>query len=170
MQDQGPEALSLRDLARQAGVTHSAPRRHFPDRQALLDTLAEDAFRRVTDDLEAAARAAPHDPVSRFRAAAGAYVRFAAREARLHDLMFAMKSGEAPVPLQQEADRFFAVTADLLAPSAALNGDPGPDDGPRRLLVVACLQGLAALVASGRVPEDAVSSALDEAAHTFLGQ
>ena len=34
------QALSLRELARDAGVSHGAPRRHFPDRAALLDAVA----------------------------------------------------------------------------------------------------------------------------------
>src|SRR3954453_21421902 len=39
--------LSLRELARQAGVSHGAPRRHFADKQALLDALAVDGFERL---------------------------------------------------------------------------------------------------------------------------
>ena len=41
------EDLSLRELARRAGVSHAAPRRHFADKQALLDALAEDGFSRL---------------------------------------------------------------------------------------------------------------------------
>ena len=43
--EQGTDSLSLRDLARQAGVSHAAPRRHFADRQALLDALADAGLR-----------------------------------------------------------------------------------------------------------------------------
>ncbi|MEW2235322.1 helix-turn-helix domain-containing protein, partial [Streptomyces sp. NPDC024062] len=42
----GAEQLSLRDLARDVGVSHAAPRRHFADRRALLDALAESGFTR----------------------------------------------------------------------------------------------------------------------------
>jgi len=47
LREQGVEQLSLRDLARQAGVSHAAPRRHFADRQALLDALAGAGFARL---------------------------------------------------------------------------------------------------------------------------
>ena len=40
----------------QVGVSHAAPRRHFPDKQALLDALAEDGFERLGRDLRAADR------------------------------------------------------------------------------------------------------------------
>ena len=45
LREGGVEALSLRELARAVGVSHAAPRRHFPDRQALLDALAERGLR-----------------------------------------------------------------------------------------------------------------------------
>ena len=46
--------LSLRALARQVGVSHAAPRRHFAGKQALLDALAEDGFERLGAELRAA--------------------------------------------------------------------------------------------------------------------
>ena len=49
----GLAQLSLRDLARQAGVSHAAPRRHFADKQALLDALAQDGFERLGRELRA---------------------------------------------------------------------------------------------------------------------
>src|SRR5215470_4643684 len=40
----GPGALSLRELARRAGVSHAAPYRHFESREALLAALATEGF------------------------------------------------------------------------------------------------------------------------------
>jgi len=54
LREDGIERLSLRDLARQAGVSHAAPRRHFADRQALLDALAVAGFLRLSDELREA--------------------------------------------------------------------------------------------------------------------
>src|SRR5262249_42865731 len=54
LREDGIEALSLRELARRAGVSHAAPRRHFTDRQALLDALAEAGFTRLADEMHAA--------------------------------------------------------------------------------------------------------------------
>ena len=44
VRERGVQELSLRELAREVGVSHAAPRRHFPDRQALLDALAHGAL------------------------------------------------------------------------------------------------------------------------------
>src|SRR3954467_12335957 len=49
--------LSMRELAREVGVSHAAPRRHFADKQALLDALAEDGFLRLGAELQAASGA-----------------------------------------------------------------------------------------------------------------
>ncbi len=54
MRERGVQELSLRELAREVGVSHGAPRRHFPDRQALLDALAEAGFARLGAELRAA--------------------------------------------------------------------------------------------------------------------
>ncbi|SEB51872.1 DNA-binding transcriptional regulator, AcrR family [Nocardioides exalbidus] len=44
VRDGGPEALSLRELARRVGVSHAATYRHFADREALVDAVAERAL------------------------------------------------------------------------------------------------------------------------------
>lgn len=53
---EGPSALSLRDLARRAGVSHAAPAHHFKDRAGLLTAVATEGF-----DLLAAALAQAKD-------------------------------------------------------------------------------------------------------------
>ncbi len=75
--ERGVEAVSLRGLARDLGVSHAAPSRHFPDRRALLSELAKDAFRRSVEAMNAGADAAGPDPVARYRALGRSYVRFA---------------------------------------------------------------------------------------------
>ena len=42
--ESGADGLSLREVARRAGVSHAAPRRHFPDKRALLGALAERGY------------------------------------------------------------------------------------------------------------------------------
>lgn len=46
--EEGFGALSLREVARRAGVTHAAPYRHFADKEALLAAVAEEGFRAMT--------------------------------------------------------------------------------------------------------------------------
>src|SRR3954452_14348403 len=77
VRERGVQALSLRQLAREARVSHGAPRRHFPDRQALLDALEDTGFARMGNELRAAVDAAGDDFRPRLQPLAAAYVRFA---------------------------------------------------------------------------------------------
>ena len=45
--ERGPQALSLRELARRAGVSHAAPAHHFGDKPGLLTAIAAEGFRRL---------------------------------------------------------------------------------------------------------------------------
>src|SRR5271168_2514545 len=94
LRERGAQELSLRELARDVGVSHGAPRRHFADRQALLDALAEAGFQRLGAELLEAATQAGTDFEARLRAVGGAYIRFATDDAALLELMFAGKHRE----------------------------------------------------------------------------
>ncbi|GAA2495959.1 TetR/AcrR family transcriptional regulator [Streptomyces gobitricini] len=75
----GPAALSLRDLARRAGVSHAAPAHHFKDRAGLLTAIAAEGF-----DLLAATLADATD----LRDAGVHYVRFAMEHPAHFQVMF----------------------------------------------------------------------------------
>ena len=129
--------LSLRELARQVGVSHAAPRRHFAGKQALLDALAEDGFERLGDDLRTALAAAGPSFDARLLAFGRAYVRFATEHAALLELMFAGKHRPgAADSLRQAADRAFDAPLSLIAEGQAAGeivGRRSPGRRHRRL-------------------------------------
>ena len=43
--ERGADGISLRELARAAGVSHAAPAHHFTDRRGLFTALATEGFR-----------------------------------------------------------------------------------------------------------------------------
>ncbi|MEZ0446533.1 TetR/AcrR family transcriptional regulator [Cellulomonas sp. ICMP 17802] len=143
----GVDALSLRALARDIGVSHAAPARHFRDRQALLDALAIDGFQRLNRAMQSAARddAALRD---RFERVGAAYVEFATTHAALLGLMYAHKHAEgAPEELVEAGHGSLAVAVDLVVEGQAA-GQVREGD-PLRLaqLAFATVHGLAALAA-----------------------
>src|SRR5882757_1252230 len=76
----GPEAVSVREAARRAGVSPGAPFRHSPSRDALMNAVAEEAQRRFRAEIMAALAEAPvGDPLGRFRCLGLAYLRWAMR-------------------------------------------------------------------------------------------
>lgn len=167
LREDGAEMLSLRELARRAGVSHAAPRRHFADRQALLAALAEAGFTRLADEVEAAIGSAGGDYRARLRAGAGAYLRFAIRDTALVELMFTVKNAaDSPGP-REAAERLFAVIGALLGQGQQA-GLLAPGDPFRlQLLFGATLQGIAALVTSGRIPPGQADLLMDDAIALF---
>jgi len=137
--------LSLRELARQIGVSHAAPRRHFAGKQALLDALAEDGFERLGTELRGAlADADGFD--ARLLAFARAYVQFATEHAALLELMFAGKHRPGAAPsLRAAADRAFETPLALIVEGQA-GGDVAPGDPERvGMVAFAAAHGIAAL-------------------------
>lgn len=53
--EKGPGAISLRSIARRAGVSHAAPAHHFRDRAGLLSAVAAEGFRRMNEAMVEAA-------------------------------------------------------------------------------------------------------------------
>jgi len=160
--------LSLRELARQVGVSHAAPRRHFADKQALLDALAQDGFERLGEELRAALAGA-HDFDARMRAFAHAYVAFATDHAALLELMFAGKHRPgAADSLRRAADRAFEAPLGLVvdgqASGAVVPGDPEQVG----TVAFATLQGLAALVNSGMLEPAGLGETVDAAVERLI--
>ncbi|WP_247048167.1 TetR/AcrR family transcriptional regulator [Arthrobacter rhizosphaerae] len=90
IEEAGVDGLSLRQLARDLGVSHAAPGKHFRDKQALLDALALDGFRGMNARIIGASEAAG-DHRSRFVRIARAYVDFAVSHPVLLAVMHSTK-------------------------------------------------------------------------------
>ena len=88
LDQEGPAALSLREIARRAGVSHGAPRRYFPTHLTLLSAIARDSFTRLGALADTALAAAPTDPRARLAILARVYLDFAAAHRGRYALMF----------------------------------------------------------------------------------
>jgi len=80
--------LSLRAVARRAGVSHAAPYRHFPNHEALLVELAKEGFAELREGIAEAGAAASALESDRIAKIGAAYMRFVARRPELASLMF----------------------------------------------------------------------------------
>jgi len=157
----GVAGLSLRELARELGVSHGAPRPHFPDKRALLDALAVQGLERLGAELDAGLSQVSGSFDQRLTAFARSYVRFAVEHPALLALMFARKDNPDLPELRAANDRAFAAPSALIA-GAMDSGEIDSDDPDRiAMAVLATLQGLAAIIASdmiGERPADEVIS------------
>jgi AcrR family transcriptional regulator len=166
VRESGVDGLSLRDLARRAGVSHGAPRSHFVHRQALLDALAEVGFERLTADVRRALDGGG-GLRDRFRRVAHAYVDFAVDDAALMDLMFQAKTTDEPGTVREAAATLFA-TLDAAVGPAVSDGAADESRDLFKMLFAATMQGIAALVASGRLDRSAGDRLVDAAMDTML--
>jgi len=83
----GLASLSMREVARRAGVSHQAPYHYFPDRESILAALAEEGFIRLYEELDEV-RDAASCAADRLAHAGEAYVRFAQQHPAHFRLMF----------------------------------------------------------------------------------
>jgi AcrR family transcriptional regulator len=80
VKEQGAENVSVREVAKRAGVSSGAPFRHFPSRTTLMTAVAEQAMRRFRDEIVRALEEVKSDaPLDRFRALGTAYMRWVVR-------------------------------------------------------------------------------------------
>src|SRR5690606_38896617 len=87
IETEGIAAVSLRRVAREAGVSSGAPYHHFADRAALLADLATQGFHLLGAEVTVARDSAP-TPLAGLTAIADAYVRFARDNPGYFRLMF----------------------------------------------------------------------------------
>jgi AcrR family transcriptional regulator len=166
--ERGAQALSLRELAREIGVSHAAPRRHFPDRQALLDALAEDGFERLGEELRGAVQRAGAAFDGRLHALAQAYIGFATRHAALLELMFAGKQRAGADRVRETADRAFAVPMAVIAEAQAAGELAPGDPGRVAIAAFATMQGLATMANGGMIESQPVTAVVTDAIDQLL--
>lgn len=84
----GLGGLSLRKVAKQAGVSHAAPYAHFADKQALIAAISTEGFKQLYAQVEGVFESLRNDPKNLLVETAWAYVQFAINEPDRFKLMF----------------------------------------------------------------------------------
>jgi AcrR family transcriptional regulator len=150
LEEEGLASLSLRAVARRAGVSHAAPYRHFPNHEALLVELAIEGFEELRREIAAAA-SGPRPEDDRIARIGAAYMRFAARKPALVRLMFG--------PQLPNRDSF----PDLAAAADSVGTEIGRslNDAALGLAVWAAVHGLAMLILENVVDLGQRRSGLD---------
>jgi AcrR family transcriptional regulator len=87
LEEESLAALTLRAVARKAGVSHAAPYRHFPNHEALLVELSIEGFEELRESLVEAAKAHGNES-DKIANIGAAYMRFVAQRPALARLMF----------------------------------------------------------------------------------
>jgi AcrR family transcriptional regulator len=127
LESEGPSALSLRAVAREAGVSPAAPYHHFKDKGELLDAVAGEGWMMLDQAIVAAKASAPsiHAAMTEIGVA---YVCFATNNPALYRVMYdTARDKEAfPEKMQDGEDSAYCKVRDTLIeagadPSAAVD-------------------------------------------------
>jgi AcrR family transcriptional regulator len=125
----GYEGVTMRQLAEALGCSPKTPYRYFKDKADILATVRAQAFAKFADALEAAATAAPDDPVARVQRVGEAYHRFAMTNPHAYRIMFDL---DAPIdsehpdlgPQSRRAATHITRLAEQLAKAGLIDVDP----------------------------------------------
>jgi AcrR family transcriptional regulator len=144
--EQGAHGLSLREAARRAGVSHNAPYKHFPTREALLAGLAERGFRKLAKRTAAASKPSTKEPAV---ARGIAYVEFALENPALFRLMFSDAIDRKAFPEVQ------AAATEGLARLGGFVGDLYGEESIDEVMIAAWafVHGLAQLILDDQIPK-----------------
>jgi AcrR family transcriptional regulator len=151
LEREGMAGLTLRGAAREAGVSHAAPKNHFGDLAGLLSELAASGYVRLRQEMLAAADA-EDSPSARLHAVGGAYVRFARSHPGLFLLMFRGERLDMNRPALRDAA---AALFDVLAGAVGKEPNVGAVLDEREALEMVSawsqVHGLAMLLIDGRL-------------------
>jgi AcrR family transcriptional regulator len=110
--ESGEQAVSLRSVARRVGIAAPSIYAHFPDRDAIVNALVDEAFDELSS-LVASATDAASGPAAKLRAACAAYMDFAISRPNRYQLAFASRDSNA-IP-RDSATRAFQLLVDAVA-------------------------------------------------------
>jgi AcrR family transcriptional regulator len=142
LEKEGVEALKLRAVARRAGVSHNAPYRHFPQREALLAALAVEGFEWLGAAQGKAAEAGG------LRAMGEAYVHFALTHPQRFRLMF---GGQISIAKHARLREVATKTFEALSGALSARVPEAQGAGDSSIAAWALVHGLAQLLLGGRI-------------------
>ena len=153
MNEGGLGSLSMREVARRAGVSHQAPYHYFQDREAILAELAGEGFDQLYDYMVSAVGLV-RDSASKNRAMGEAYIRFALNHPELFRLMFRSEMCNLSLypAAKAKAERCFNLPVEILGAQGHMSDKANPDLTP----VIASwsiAHGLATLLLEGKLGE-----------------
>jgi AcrR family transcriptional regulator len=143
LSEQGVQAVTLRGIAKAAGVSHGAPLRHFTCRAELLSAVAAAGF---TELLERGENLRGTGPRERLIAACRGYIDFALSNPAMFELMFRHDLIDSQDPgLSSKSSAVFELFAQLIGDVQSEGWHPGTDSRLVAASLWASLHGLAGL-------------------------
>ena len=158
LEEGSAESLSLREIAREIGVSATAIYRHFPDKESLLSALAAEGMAQLAREQKTAGKAGGKEG---FAEMGRAYVRFAMNNPALFRLVFSSLPAAGDPNCANPEDS----PGGLLRQSITELAGPKASDAQRKAGVLrawALVHGLAMLILSGQIAPKDIDQLIDE--------
>jgi AcrR family transcriptional regulator len=149
----GVGGLSLRKVAKRAGVSHTAPYSHFADKQALIAAISTEGFRQLYQRIHASAQKYRDTPSKQLVEAAWVYVQFAMDDPDRFKVMFSavLKKEKEYPEFVTESQKNFELVKDIVKRNQAA-GTLGK--GPLDMIALSAwgiVHGLVMLLLEGQI-------------------
>lgn len=155
--------ISLREVARAAGVSHNAPYHHFTNRLGLLQTLAESSMRQLLDAVQEAVASA-QSPAQALRKGGAAYISFAVERPHAFNAVYDPTVCVPGSPSEKMAPLIEALESALFEAST----EAGLDSTADAHALWALIHGLGVLSAAGHFPLTDAHASYDAALSRLL--
>jgi AcrR family transcriptional regulator len=159
LSQEGVNGLSLRKVARKAGVSHAAPYAHFADKQALVAAIATDGHRKIYEKILGVMEQYLDDPLRQLVETAWAYVEFGFEEPDHFRITFSgsvEKEHDYPALVEMTAKNFGILRALVARCQAAGILDPGEPD-LTAVGVWGLIHGFVTLIQEGQISHSVLS-------------
>jgi AcrR family transcriptional regulator len=167
--EQDLAGLTLRQVARRAGVSEAAPYHHFASKAALVEALVVETLDQLAQALQEAGQATTGTPLDRLMATGVAYVRFAVEHRASFQILYrpdlrqlarplSEADGMTRLPIDQAGEAAYQVLLDAIKACQKAGVVGVGDPFPLALTAWAAVHGLAHLLLDGVVGAEIVSS------------
>jgi AcrR family transcriptional regulator len=160
VRDGGPDAFSMAEAARLAGVSSGAPYRHFPDRKALMRAVAAEGEELLAESLDQAVESAGADGWSRLFAVGHAQLAFA----RQHPAHFRVLYS----PEYRSTDEDAGWQAEVETNTARMRSAPRSRESAAVFAAQCAIYGLSRMLVDGQLAPDVTDEELDDALRAVL--
>jgi len=149
----GVTDISLREVAKLTGVSHTAPYRHFKDKHALLAGIAEVGFVKLASALRNATTENPDDPGIQLLEAGTAYIRLALQNRQMHHLMFGgmWQPCDVSERLMELSDSAFRALVEIISNGQKTGSFKSGDTTVLALTAWSLVHGYAMLASTGQL-------------------
>ena len=148
-------SLSLRAVAKKVGVSHTAPYRHFKDKESLLAGIAGLGFDELTSQMKLAVATHPGDPAAQLQEAGHRYVQLALKNPQCTQLMFGgiLPCDDTYPELRASGDLAFEGLKIIIREGQVLGVFKQGDEELLALSAWSGIHGLTLLLIGGNLPE-----------------